>query len=113
MAIEIFDSTGDYLEINSDGSINIGSSSDTSVLSGQIDTLQTYEQQAYWNDAYSRVVQSRGTDQYIALAPVGSSVNSDVWQVQKIDTDGARQWADSAAFTQAASGELSGLSFAY
>jgi len=97
MAIEIFDSTGDYLEINSDGSI----------------TLQTYEQQAYWNDAYSRVVQSRGTDQYIALAPVGSSVNSDVWQVQKIDSDGARQWADSAAFTQAASGELSGLSFAY
>ena len=60
---------------------------------------------------YSKVIQSRSTDVYIAAAPVGSTLAAAAWQVQKIDTNGSITWADSGLYTQVASGELSGLIF--
>jgi hypothetical protein len=75
-------------------------------LSGTVTTEPTSE-------VYSRIVQTRSTDTYIAHAPVGSLSGDSVWRVQKIDTDGSRLWADGGLFSQAASGELSGLTYAF
>lgn len=65
------------------------------------------------SEIYSRIVQTFGTDTYIAHAPIGSLSSDAVWRVQKIDVDGSRQWADSASFTQSCSADLSGLVYTY
>jgi prophage DNA circulation protein len=69
-------------------------------------------QQTYFRD-YSRIVQTFGTDTYIAIAPIDTLSSDSLWQVQKIDSNGSRLWADSGAFTQPCSADLSGLTFAY
>ena len=112
MALEIFDNNGDYLEINADGSLNVSSSD--GVLSGQLANIVTYTKTQSDINISSRIIETYGTDTYIALAPAGSETSASVWQVQKIDTDGSRQWADGDTnFDNAASSDLSGLTFSY
>jgi len=64
-------------------------------------------------DNYSRIIQSRASDTYIAHAAPGTLAATSGWRVQKIDTNGSKSWADTALFTQPANIELSGLVFAY
>ena len=77
-----------------------------------IDELSNYRDLLI-QDNYSRIIQERGTDTYIAHAPPGTSTSSSSWRVQKITTEGNRLWADNAKFTQPANIELSGLSYSY
>jgi hypothetical protein len=60
---------------------------------------------------YSSVIQTRGTDVYIAEAPVGTSYATSAWRAQKIDQTGTTTWADNANFSQPANIELSGLTY--
>jgi len=78
-------------------------------VQGSIDSLSGQLIQ----DNYSRVIQSRGSDTYIAHAPPGTLAATSGWRVQKLDTDGSKSWADTALFTQPADIELSGLVYAY
>lgn len=64
-------------------------------------------------DTYSRIIQTRGTDIYLAHAPIGTSDSTSGWRVQKVDNDGSRSWYDSGQFSAPANIELSGLSYAY
>ena len=65
------------------------------------------------SETYSRIVQTFGTDVYIAHAPIGSLSGDAVWRVQKIESSGSRLWAGGGEFTQSCSADLSGLTFAY
>ena len=93
---------------------------DTGVVKVSGDQLKVFDKSvvdlltlANIKDNYSRVIQKRSTDTYIAHAPIGTPLSASNWRVQKIDVDGNRQWADSGQFTQTASGELSGLMYNY
>lgn len=54
------------------------------------------------DNTYSRIIQTIGTDTYIAQAPRGSTQSASVWRVQKIDANGSRSWAGTGTFNQPA-----------
>jgi hypothetical protein len=60
---------------------------------------------------YSSVIQTRGTNVFIAEANVGTSYATSGWRVQKIEETGTTTWADGSNFSQPANVELSGLTF--
>lgn len=102
--------------LNADGTVQL-SGDQLKVFDGEllakVNELYTSVNNILISEEYSRIVQTWGTDTYIAHAPVGSLSADAVWRVQKIDTNGSKQWAGGALFTQSCSADLSGLTFAY
>ena len=92
--------------------------SGTVQLSG--DQLKVFDQSSIdrlteinYNQNYSRIVQERSTDIYIAQAPRGTSDATSGWRCQKLDEYGSRSWVDTGNFSQPANIELSSLVYSY
>ncbi|HPM74173.1 MAG TPA: hypothetical protein PLA71_00460 [Saccharofermentans sp.] len=64
-------------------------------------------------DIYSRIVETDGSNYYMAFAPPGTGLAEAKWQIQKILPSGSRQWASNAQFNQVATPPLSGLTYNY
>ena len=65
------------------------------------------------NTDYSRIIQEYGEDTYIAHAPVGTTIDTSGWRVQKIDEFGSKSWAGGGDFNQPANVPLSALTYSY
>lgn len=64
-------------------------------------------------ETYSRIVQTMGTDEYIAYAAPGSLSGDSVWRAQKIDSNGSKMWADGNTNFDNSASALSGLTYTY
>jgi len=80
-------------------------------MNGQI--LDGQGQYEFVLDGYSRMVETIGTDTYIAHAVPGSLSGEAVWRVQLIDSTGSRQWADGDTEFDNTATSLSGLTYSY
>jgi hypothetical protein len=67
-------------------------------LSNQTSTLMTALNEMIIDSTYSRIMQTIGTDTYIAHAPRGTSPTAAGWRIQKITESGSRMWAGNGGF---------------
>jgi len=95
-------------------SVGIDNSGDVKLSGDQLKTFDKSVVDAVNNlvpSNYSSVIQTRGTNVFIAEANVGTSYATSGWRVQKIEETGTTTWADGSNFSQPANVELSGLTF--
>ena len=98
-ATQIFDGGQDYLAINTDGSINVGSPDVNDIAPINF-------------DGYNIEIQTDATYTYIAHAVQGSALSAAKWRAQRITTaTGSRIFAGGGSFDQVAT-DLSALTYA-
>ena len=107
------------IQISGDVVVDAVGLDDTGTVKLSGDSLKVFDQASvdainnisFSTENYSSVIQTRGTDNYIAEASIGTAYATASWRVQKIDSTGTTTWVDSGNFSQAANIELSGLTY--